>query len=90
MTESPKKPRMPIVIRQHWVTVTPDGTVFDGDMSYHLTEPDRVAMVSEVASRSGMNMETEREEPTGDPEPIHTTEEHYQKIRATTHGLRVR
>lgn len=81
---------LPVVLKQSWIVVLPDGRTFDAGSSYHLTEESRNALVSEVASRLSTDMEGEREEPIGDPFPIHTTPEYHEKIKNSPHGLRVK
>lgn len=78
------------VIRQKWILITPQGSSYDYGSSYHLTEPDRLAMIQEVAERLGTDMETEREEPIGEPEILQTTPEYYKKIQQSRLGLRVK
>lgn len=81
---------LPVVLKQAWIVILPDGRNFDAGSSYHLTKETRDAMISEVASRLSTDMEGEREEPIGDPFPIHTTPEYYEKIKNSPHGLRVK
>ncbi len=86
----PQPKNLVTVIRQKWILITPQGSTYDYGSSYHLSEPDRLAMIQEVASRLSTDMEAEREEPIGDPEALATTPEYAEKIKATTHGLRVK
>lgn len=86
----PQPKNLVTVIRQKWILITPQGSTYDYGSSYHLSEPDRLAMIQEVAERLSTDMEAEREEPIGDPEALQTTPEYYEKIKATTHGLRVK
>ncbi len=86
----PQPKNLVTVIRQRWILITPQGSSYDYGSSYHLNEPDRIAMIQEVAERLGTDMEAEREEPIGDPEALQVTPEYYEKIKATIHGLRVK
>jgi len=84
-------PKDPVaVLKQLWIVILPDGRRFQAGASYHLTEQDRDAMVGEVAERLGTDIESERMEPVGDPVTVYTAKEFYEKIKLTTHGLRVR
>ncbi len=80
----------PMVYKQLWVVVLPNGRRYNAGASYHLTQADRDAMVTEVASRLSTDMEGEREEPIGDAVLIATSPHYYQKIKSTPHGIRVR
>lgn len=81
----PPQPR-PIVIRQAWMMVLEDGSRHDMGHSFHLTEEDRVAYVSEILQIPEPSFTAE---PIGEPEFVHVTEEQQKLIRATPHGLRV-
>lgn len=82
----PPKPH-PVVIRQAWMVVLEDSTRHDMGHSFHLTEADRVAYVSELLATHDPSFQAE---PIGDPENVHVTEEQYALIKASPHGLRVR
>lgn len=71
---------LPLVLRQRWILVLPDGRVYDDGVSYHLTEADRDAMVQGVADRLSTAVDEPLSEPVGDPEPVHTTPQYYQKL----------
>lgn len=86
----PKNNELPIVLKQLWVVVMPHGAAYEAGVSYHLTEADRDRMIAEVAERLSTDMAGEREEPIGEPEPIHTTPDYYERIKSTPCGLRVR
>jgi hypothetical protein len=87
--KKPDQKKLPVVLKQLWI-VTVQGTRYDAGCSYHLTETDRVAMVQETANRQSTDMHGELEEPLGDPVPIHTTPEYYERIKASPHGLRLK
>ncbi len=80
----------PMVYKQLWIVVLPNGRRYNAGASYHLTPADRDAMVTEVASRLSTDMEGEREEPVGDAVEIATSPHYYEKIKSTPHGIRVR
>jgi hypothetical protein len=85
--EPPKTRPRPVVIRQAWMMTLADGTRHDMGYSFHMKEEDRAAYIASVLETyEPMDM---RAAPIGDPEPVHVTEEQYELIQASRHGLRV-
>lgn len=94
MTLPPAPSPPPIVLRQRWVVVIGSST-YDAGYSYHLTETDREAFVSEAMSLNDRLDAAEREftgheEPLGEPELFQTTEVHVLRVKQTRHGQRAR
>lgn len=81
----PPKPR-PIVLRQAWMMTLEDGSRHDMGYSFHLSEEDRVAYVTDILQIPEPSFTAE---PIGEPEYVHVTEEQHALIRGTPHGLRV-
>jgi hypothetical protein len=81
--KKPADSSLPVVFRQRWVLVLPDGRVYDDGVSYHLTESDRNAMVQGMADRLSTAVDEPLHEPVGDPEPVHVGREYYQKLLET-------
>jgi hypothetical protein len=87
---APKIMTQPLIVKQLWIVVLPDGRKYNAGSSYHLTDADRLQMVGDVASRLSTDMEGEREEPIGDPVQMTCSPNFYEKIKSTPHGLRLR
>lgn len=79
-------PKRPVVIRQAWMMVLEDSSRHDMGHSFHLTEEDRVAYVSEVLASHDASFQPET---IGEPEWVTVTESQRALIAATPHGLRV-
>lgn len=84
----PKEP-LPIVLRQSWIHVMPDGEALDAGMSYHLSEAHRFAYVQEVVSQM-TGPEEGHDEPIGDAIPVHVKGEFYKSLaeRGGSHRLK--
>lgn len=91
----PEKTKLPIVLRQKWITVMPDGAPLDAGVSYHLSEAHASAATAEAFDRQQLLSTAEpHEEPLGEPEAVHTTPEYYKRIEEAVAqgatGIRVR
>ncbi len=84
------RPR-PIVYRQSWIFVPEFGEpALEAGCSYHAKIEDVALFVSDYLSTFSPHENAGSEEPLGEPVPIHTTEEYYDRICATAHGSRSR
>lgn len=84
-----KPDRLPICLKQLWMVTLPDGARYEAGASYHLSEAHRASYVTEVASRM-IGPDDEREEPIGDPAPVHVRAEFYQEINDLGGSYRVK
>lgn len=84
------KPR-PIAYRQSWIFVPLNGgQALEAGCSYHKSLEDVGAYVTDYLKTSSPSDLEGHEEPLGEAVRVHTTEEYYDRICATAHGLRSR
>lgn len=84
-------PARPVVYRQSWIFVTSaDGKAHEAGCSYHAQLEDVALFVSDYLATATTSDLAGHEEPLGEPVAIHTTEEYYDRVLATAHGLRSR
>ncbi len=73
---------VPLVLRQAWIVVMPQGAAFESGYSYHLSPDGLRILMDQITARLSTDVAAEREEPQRDPEWVEVPPELYQKIKA--------